>query len=111
MGTPLSVETVENDGSVVQILVTGELDISTAGQLEAALHAAGTADLRVDLAGLTFIDSSGIRVLVLEHQRLREAGHRMTLCNCSSVCQRTFEVAGLADELDFETQGSPDAAL
>ena len=109
MGTPLSVE-IEDDGEPFRITVKGELDLSTAGRLEAALaRAAGERDVALDLSGLSFIDSSGIRILVLANARQRKRGHRLTLQRCSAVCIRTFEVAGLRDELDFESEDAPDA--
>jgi anti-anti-sigma factor len=108
VGTPFNVEIVE-DADPVTIHVKGELDLSTAGLLEAALERTSAVDVAVDLSGLSFIDSSGIRVLVLEHNRRRDAACRLTLRNCSDVCRRTFEVAGLANELHFDTDGSPDA--
>ena len=107
--TPLSVEVVEDDGEPRQILIKGELDLSTAGLLERALEDAGDADVVIDLSGLSFIDSSGIRTLVLLHTRVRKQGHRLILRNCSRVCARTFEVAGLSGELDFESEDAPDA--
>lgn len=109
MVTPLSVEIVEDDEGPARILVKGELDLSTAGQLEAAFDRVADRDVVVDLAGLGFIDSSGIRILVLAHGRWQDSGRRLVLRDCSPVCLRTFEVAGLASVLLNEAEEAPDA--
>jgi anti-anti-sigma factor len=110
MVTPLSVEIVEDDDGPARIVAKGELDLSSAGQLEAALdRVPDQGDVILDLGGLSFIDSSGIRVLVLAHGRWQDSGHRLVLRDVSPVCQRTFEVAGLGGLLLFESEDAPDA--
>jgi anti-anti-sigma factor len=71
-GFDCSTETVA--GSVV-IRLQGELDMATAPQFARLLNAAldiGASTLVLDLAGLSFLDSSGIHVLLSAHHR---AGH------------------------------------
>jgi anti-sigma B factor antagonist len=52
----------EREGTLVQI--AGELDLVTGPQLEAALAAATEQPVRIDLSGLTFMDSTGLRALL-----------------------------------------------
>jgi anti-sigma B factor antagonist len=52
----------ERDGTLVRI--TGELDLVTGPQLEAALAAVTEHPVRVDLSGLDFLDSTGLRALL-----------------------------------------------
>ncbi|MBI2710736.1 MAG: STAS domain-containing protein [Actinobacteria bacterium] len=58
------VSTAERDGRLV-VCLTGELDVAVAGEVERAVNAAvaAAAAVVVDLDGLTFLDSAGVRVL------------------------------------------------
>ncbi|MFJ5560756.1 STAS domain-containing protein [Streptomyces sp. NPDC093250] len=58
------------------LTVAGEIDHQTGGTLHQALNVSGTARPRVvvDLARVTFMDSSGINVLIIAHRALTEAG-------------------------------------
>lgn len=80
--------------------MSGELDVATMSSLDARLRAAdATGVLTLQLAGLTFIDSSGLRVLIEHHQRFESAGGRLQLANVSSRAGRLLEMAGLSDHL------------
>src|ERR1700733_1061814 len=65
----------ECSGCVV-VALYGELDIADAADVAAALaaEAAGRTRIVVDLAGLTFIDCSGVRALALARTRARHEG-------------------------------------
>ena len=54
----------------------------------------------VDLAGVSFIDSSGLRVLVQDHQTRTEAGESLRLRAPSAAVQRLLEISGLSGYLD-----------
>ena len=77
---------------------TGEIDAHTAPTLAAALDAAGN-DVRLDVSGIEFVDSSGLRVLIDAHQRLGDAGGRLTLVQPSDAVRRLLEISGVADYL------------
>jgi anti-anti-sigma factor len=90
------VETV--DGVGIRLLVTGEVDLATGQAFRAGLAAAQDkrpANLVVDLAGVTFLDSTGINALVRAHNRAVEDGSTVTVVNCSPRVRRTFEVTGV----------------
>ena len=62
--------TVEHQGSVATVAVVGELDLATAPRLSAVLGERGDAEVLVaDLTATTFIDSTGVRVLVEADRR------------------------------------------
>jgi anti-anti-sigma factor len=70
------------DGSVHTITLCGELDLAHARRVEQELTGVESGDagaIVVDLSGLTFIDSSGIRLLLLAHRRSRSKGKRLRL--------------------------------
>jgi anti-anti-sigma factor len=65
----------EPHGTVVT--VSGELDVASSHELERELARQETALVVVDLRRLTFIDSTGLGVLVRAHQRAQEQGRRI----------------------------------
>jgi anti-anti-sigma factor len=60
--------TVTRDAGASRIALRGELDLGTAAQLEQALAEAG-GEILLDLRGLTFMDSTGVRVLLEAAER------------------------------------------
>ena len=100
----LEFETTRN-GSVAVIVATGELDLSGAAVLEteidrlAAEPEVGTVVL--DMRGLEFMDSSGLRLVVLADMKAREAGRRFALVRGGETVHRVFEITRMSDRLDF----------
>jgi anti-anti-sigma factor len=93
---PVEISVAAADRHVL-ITVTGEVDIATSGRLrEACLEAldAGV-DVELDLGGVRFLDSSGISVLVLTHQRVDRLGRRFVIRAASRPVRRVLEVSGL----------------
>lgn len=86
------------DGDVVVISPAGELDIATAPQLEQAIAeaTAGGADtLVLDMRGVTFMDSTGLRTLVQTHQRSETEGFGLSIWRGPSQIDRLLSVSGL----------------
>ena len=68
-------------GESVTVAVAGEIDLSTAGELDAAIRAAEETELSrivVDLSDLSFIDSTALEVLLRASIRHRENGNRLS---------------------------------
>jgi anti-sigma B factor antagonist len=88
------------DGLVV---VSGEVDAHTAATLEVHL-AAEPVDrpLRLDLSAVTFMDSSGLRVLIDTHQRTAGAEPGLTIVRPSRAVVRLLEISGLDDHLHID---------
>jgi anti-sigma B factor antagonist len=107
MATPpeeFSISADERDGRLL-LTLRGELDIATAPELETLLDVrlgAGR-EVVVDLRGLDFMDSSGVRVLVAAHAQAGRAGTRMSLVRPEpgSAVAKIIEVSGLDGELHF----------
>lgn len=103
------VRTEQREGVVV-LTATGELDAYTAPVLDQV--AADTADGRprvvIDLTGLTFLDSTGLRVLVGVRGRLPEPGQLRVVVGDQRI-ERLFALAGMYDL--FELYPTLDAAL
>lgn len=98
----LTIGNEEADGAVA---VSGELDAYTAPTLEDYLQSrlAGGEPVRLDLAGVTFMDSSGVRVIVNADNELRSAGSELVICDPSPVVARLLQLTSLDDRLTIET--------
>ena len=80
------------------VSVSGELDLHTAGCLEARIEEAdtvGAGTVLVDLSEISFIDSSALEVLVRESKRLESRGHSLVLVTNDPRTRRILEVTGL----------------
>jgi anti-sigma B factor antagonist len=88
---------VHDDRSVV--VAAGELDLATAPDLAAALSEALAHErdtLTIDAAGITFCDSSGLKVL------LNAPGHRpVRLKSPSTVLRRVLELSGTTERFEI----------
>jgi anti-sigma B factor antagonist len=91
------------------IAVRGELDLSTAPDLEESIRAAGEAGLVFDLGGCDFIDSTGIALLVRTSREASEAGRKVALCGLKEQVLRVLEIAAVEDLIP--TRNSREEAL
>jgi len=86
-----------DDGTVV-VHVHGELDALTAPAVRQALSTVidehGSLSVRIDLSGMTFIDSMGLSVLLDPLNKLRKKGGDLTLANPQPTARRIFEIVG-----------------
>jgi anti-anti-sigma factor len=98
---PLEVREVVFEGTRTLVL-SGELDMSSAVHLENAILA-GVADvsgLTLDLSQLTFMDSTGLRLILFARQ-LCEGTAEFSLVPGPRQVQRIFELTNLLDQLPF----------
>ena len=84
------------------VAVAGEIDLATARDLHAVLQESGHQSVTVDLKDVTFIDSSGLAILMRAHDRITLAGGRFSIRGPRPNVQRTFEVAGLAERFEVD---------
>ena len=83
-----------------RVIAKGDIDIETAPLLAQQfdrLIDAGAILVVLDAGEVTFVDSSGIRVIVDAGNRLRERGGRLLIEHVSAAMERILEVAGLID--------------
>jgi anti-sigma B factor antagonist len=68
------------DGDVRVLEISGELVIETAAELERSLIRVGAAEhVVLDLTNASFMDSTGLRVVLINHDRIRAGGHECVL--------------------------------
>lgn len=78
---------------------SGELDLSTCDQLGAAVAGTSEGDLILDLTSVTFMDSSGIAVLVSSARELDEHGRRFVVVCPQGAPRRVLNLTGLEEML------------
>jgi anti-sigma B factor antagonist len=94
---------VERNGDeTVVVRVIGEIDLATAPRFEDCLRQLDGQPITVDFSAVTFMDASGISVLVATHQRARDGA--FTLRGVQPAQMRVLEITGVADHfnLDFD---------
>jgi anti-sigma B factor antagonist len=88
------VGTVEHDHVFA---VSGEMDMSTVGDLRAVLTALPTHErVALDLAGVTFCDSSGLNALLVAHRHFTDGDGRFVLRSVPPRITRMLEMTRLA---------------
>lgn len=99
-GSRLTIDIQDRKSQTVLVLV-GDLDAHTAGDLEAALAGLEAAETPValDMAGLEFIDSAGLGIIIRQDQQ-RDAG--LVLTNLNDRVHKVLEYAGLVGHLTIE---------
>jgi anti-sigma B factor antagonist len=98
---------IESSGGedAVVLALRGELDLTSAPIFERELRAAGSAHPRhlvIDLSGLEFMDSTGLRALLLARERAQADGHELTLRRGPRQVQRVLELTKTVDAFVFE---------
>ena len=86
-----------------EVVLTGELDITTYADAEKQVTDAeqtAPALVIIDLAGLQFVDSTGVRLILSADQRAREQGRQLAIRLGDGPARRVFAALGLLDKLD-----------
>jgi anti-anti-sigma factor len=88
------------EGDEVTVCETGEVDVAMANAMAAQLDRAVesfTGEVTVNLSGVTFLDSTGLYMLVRAHAALMGRGRRLVVAEPAVAARRLFEVAGLLE--------------
>lgn len=92
--------TSTSEGGTARLAVAGEIDVHTCTQLEQAVRQEldrGGHDVVLDVGEVAFIDSSGLRSLILLQRDAGERGGTLRLASPSRSVRRLLEVTGLTD--------------
>ena len=98
-----SISTAEQDNAI-HVLLSGDLDLSTAKQAEQAIEdaeKAGRPTVVVDLRRLSFMDSTGLRVIVSADKRARRSNRRVVIIQGPAPVRRVFEITRLDERLEI----------
>lgn len=95
--------TIEQHDAAVHVVLTGELDISTAQLLEDDLRrveAEGPELIVLDLKDLAFLDSTGLRLMITADARAREDGRKVAIVRANPMIQRVLRLTRLDERLN-----------
>jgi anti-anti-sigma factor len=100
-----AIEVIEQrDGAALVLAVHGRIDAHTAKLFEAAVlprAQAGESSLVLDLDGLKYISSAGLRVIMLAAKQQKQRAAKFALCNLHDDVRDVFEVSGFAKIIDI----------
>jgi len=99
---PFDVHTDELGPGSWRVTVAGELDAASSPELAAAIDplvALPATSVVVNLEGVGFMDSSGLRTLVRAANQARDGGGSLVLARASGAVVRLLEVTGLVEHL------------
>jgi anti-anti-sigma factor len=89
---------VKFSGTVANIVLSGGVDYATQDEFKnanrQALSAQGVREVHVNFAEATFLDSSGIRALLILKKEADAVGKSLVLLNCNDYLRDIFEIGG-----------------
>ena len=91
------------NGSELTLSLTGRLDTTTAPELEAVIkeNITGVTNLVMDFAGLEYLSSAGLRVILSAQKTMNKQGE-MVIRNVNETINEVFEITGFSDILTIE---------
>ena len=91
------------NGSELTLSLTGRLDTTTAPELEAVIkeNITGVTNLVMDFAGLEYLSSAGLRVILSAQKTMNKQGE-MVIRNVNETINEVFEIPGFIDILTIE---------
>ena len=91
------------NGTEMRLAIKGRLDTMSSPELEAVIlnELEGITELTLDLAGLDYVSSAGLRVLLRAQKKMAAAG-TMKLVNVSPIIMEIFEITGFSEILTIE---------
>lgn len=102
-GKPLEIK-AHREGDSITIALSGEMDLSTVGKLDAAIRNAEDTvigQIVVDMTDLSFVDSTGLSVLLSASRRNREDGDRLSFVPSKhEAVTRLVALTGTSEMLD-----------
>lgn len=96
-------------GNVIVVYLQGRLDVHLSADIEKEINKLikdePSAHLLLNLAGVEYMSSSGLRIFVSTMRILKESNRKLKLCNMNSAVKKIFEVVELMDMFEiYETE-------
>ena len=98
---------VTPDRAEVAVVPIGELDVSTIDAVELEVREAGFTLIVVDLRRVTFMDSTGLQLLISLRNVASRMGHRLTLKPGPRQVRRLFDITGTRSLFDWRLGHTP----
>lgn len=93
------------EGDVVVMNLDGRIDINTSADLDFAAepHVQGPTRLIVDLSGVQYVSSAGLRVFLMIAKKLQKTQGKLVLCSMGPMVRDVFDIAGFSKILQIES--------
>jgi anti-sigma B factor antagonist len=101
---------VRRVGTHALVILAGEVDLSTVGQVYeelAQLTRDGVCHIAINFAEVTFIDSSGLSLLVTEHKSADAMNGELIIFSPSHAFRRLLQISGLDSYLNVRPKRAP----
>lgn len=98
----------KREGAVMTATLHGRLDTVTTPEVQAALEGGldGVTTLVLELSGLEYVSSAGLRLILTLHKKMAEAPGRLVLRNVAAGVMDVFDMTGFTDFLVIEKNGA-----
>jgi anti-anti-sigma factor len=95
--SPLEID-VQRDDASATITISGEIDLETSGALHDALaNVYQCRAVHLDLSGVDYMDSTGLRTVLVAKGDIERAGGSLDVVAASSIVSRLIEITGIDD--------------
>ena len=85
------------DNGRLTLKVDGRLDTNTSPDLEEAMKLDGVTEIVFDFAGLEYVSSAGLRILMAAQKAMMACGGKMSVVNPNAVVKGVFDMTGMSD--------------
>lgn len=82
------------EGARLSVAVTGRLDTNTSPLLDAELKLDDVNEVAFDIAGVEYLSSAGLRVLLGTQKAMMAKGGKMTIANPNATVKSVFDITG-----------------
>jgi anti-sigma B factor antagonist len=95
--------TVRDEGDVKVVVLQGKLDTNTTPATESEINTlldAGASKLLINFEQLSYISSTGLRLLLATAKRLKGSGGDLKVCSLNEMATEVFEISGFSSILN-----------
>lgn len=91
----------KTEGDTLTISVSGRVDTVTAPELEAGLKFGDAKDVAIDLSGVPYMSSAGLRLLLTAHKTMLARGGSLRIANVQQTVREVLDITGFSDILNL----------
>ena len=96
----MTIEKKSSDGKLT-LKVVGRLDTNTTPELEAEMKLDGVTDVVFDFAGLEYISSAGLRLLLTAQKTVMAVGGKVTVASPNAMVKGVLDMTGLSSVFEM----------
>ena len=91
---------IDRDGDDVRLIVSGEVDLESSRSLSEALsEVVSSRQVSLDLTGVGYMDSTGLRTILVAKEELERAGGNLNVVAASNIVNRLIQISGVSELL------------